>query len=280
MLHVLRSMLENPVARHARRLSTGRRWGWGVALLLVAAALVGLLLQKYWMELEIYSFLQPRSASRWMALTLLSETVLALPWAAIRGAALWRRLKGEGHLEEYRRSRLSAASIAAGVLGAALFPVLVLLLVSLLLALAVAQFTGGLPVLGVLGAHALLLSQVLAFAALGLCLAGITRHPAFAVPLAVLLLAGACTAIWGLNPFLRSVPDPAPYIYAALLPNPVTAVGNALETDVLRFSWVYERVRAVDYFYIYPPVWQTGSFYLTISVLALALTGRRIAREE
>jgi len=267
---------ENPVARHAGRLVTRRGWPWGVAGLLLAAAALAMALQHYWMELPIYNTMQLRFGGRWLALTLLGETAVALPWAAVRGALLWRRLERDGHLAEYRRSRLSAAAIAGGALGAALYPVGALLALSL----AVALWRADLPPAQVATAHLLLATQAAAFGALGLWLAGRVRYPALAIPLALATLALATGAIGLLEPFYRSLGDPSPWIYAALLPNPVTAVGNALETDVLRFSWLYEHLHAHEYFFLYPPAWQTGGAYLLATALLGARVVRRIARAE
>lgn len=264
------SPVENPVARHAARLITRRHWPAGVVALLAFAALLGALLQQYWMELDLYSFLHPRLSVRWLALVLLADTAIALPWAAVRGALLWRRLERDGALDEYRRTRLSPVAIAAGALWGALFPIVVLLALSLIIGLVAGPALAQLPVGGVLWAHGLLLAQVAAFGAVGLWLSERLRHPGLAIPAALALLAAAVAAIFGLEPFYRKLGDPSPWIYAALLPNPVTAVGNALETDVLRFGWIYERVHAHEYFFMYPPAWQTLSLYVALAVLALA----------
>jgi hypothetical protein len=205
---------------------------------------------------------------------------VALPWAAVRGALLWRQLIREGHLDEYRRSRLSSVAIVAGAIQAALHPVLVLLAASLCLTVAANFLGAGIAAAGALAAHGLLLAMSVAFAALGTWLSARVRYPAFAIPLAVLVLGGVVGTIWLIDPYYRRMPDPAPYIYAALLPNPVTAVGNVLETDVLRFSWVYERLHAHEYFYVYPPAWQTAGLYLLTAGLLLGSLSLRVHRTE
>ena len=271
---------ENPVARHAGRRSARRGWRWGVLGILLLAGVLGAVLQSYWLEMEIYSLLRPQLATRWIGFTLLAESGVALPWAAVRGALLWRQLVREGHLDEYRRSRLSPVAIAAGAAQASLYPVLVLLVASLCVTV-LANFLGaGLGAVGVLWAHVLLAAMALMFAALGVWLSGLVRHPGLAIPLALAVLGIAVGAIWLIDPYYRRMTDPAPWIYAALLPNPVTAVGNVLETDVLRFSWVYERLHAHEYFYVYPPAWQTAGLYLLAAVLLLGGVTVRIARAE
>ncbi|MGV3720816.1 MAG: hypothetical protein ACO1SX_07890 [Actinomycetota bacterium] len=277
----LRTLLwDNPVARHAGRMSVRKGWQWGVLGILAAAGTVGALLQSYWMEMELYSFLRPQMATRWLGLTLIAETAVALPWAAARGALLWRQIVREGHLDEYRRSRMSAPAIAAGAIQAALHPVLVLLVVSLFVCVLANLFGAGMDPRGMLTAHGLLLVQAIAFSALGVWLAGRVRYPALAIPLAIAVLGAAVGAIWAIDPYYRGMGDPSPWIYAALLPNPVTAVGNALNTDVLRFSWIYERIHAHEYFFVYPPAWQTAGVYALPAVLLWGGVTRNIARAE
>jgi hypothetical protein len=115
-----------------------------VLLLLLGAGALGILLQKHWLEMDEYSFLRPRLGTRWLGLTLVAETVIALPWAAVRGALLWRRPARGGTPGEYRRSRMSAGAITLGMLSAALYPVLVLLCLSLGTSFALAVTARGL----------------------------------------------------------------------------------------------------------------------------------------
>jgi hypothetical protein len=271
---------DNPVARHAGRLASRRGWPWVVLLLLVGASALGALLQRYWMDMPLHSFIRPQMAVRWLGLTLLAETVVALPWAAVRGALLWRRLQVDGHLDEYRRSRLSPGGITLGALAAALRPVIVLLAISLALALALSFISGGLPLGHVLAAHVVLLAQAFAFGALGLWLAGMLRYPGLAIPAAVVVLGAAIGAIWVVDPFLRAVSNPAGWIFWALLPNPVTAIGTALEIDVLRFSWLYQRLRAPEYFFVYPAAWQTGALYVFLGLALSLLVARNVRNAE
>ncbi len=271
---------DNPVLRHAGRLGARGARPWVIFLLLAGSALLGALLQKYWMELELYTLLRPERLVRWLALTLLAETVVALPWAAVRGSLLWRRLAGEGHLEEYRRSRLSPFSIALGAILASLSPVLVLLAVSMGVSLIAGITAGELTFPSVATVHGILGAQAFAFAVLGLWLAGRLRYPAAAIPTALVLLAFAVCAIALIDPFLRRLNEPTAWIYWALLPNPVTAVGVALNTDVLRFSWIYQKLHAHEYFFMYPPVWQTVALYLGAGGVLLLRLVRRIARWE
>lgn len=277
---MLKGRWENPVARHASRMAVRKGWRWGVLGILIAAGTLGAILQSYWTEMEIYSLLRPQMAVRWIGVTLIAETAVALPWASARGALLWRQVVSEGHLDEYRRSRLSSGTIAWGVLQAALYPVLVMLAVSLGAAVAANLIGARQNATELLVAHGLLLTQAVAFTGLGLWLAGKVRYPALAIPLAVGVLAAATGAIWAIDPYYRRMTDPSPWIYATLVPNPVTAVGNALNTDVLRFSWIYEHLHAHEYSFMYPPAWQTGGLYLMLACLLFGAITLRIARAE
>jgi hypothetical protein len=275
----MNGLWDNPVTRHALR---GGKigWYWGALALLFAACALGALLQSFWMELPIYSFLRPQLAVRWMGLTVVAETVIAVPWAAVRGAVLWRRLCRDGHLNEYRRTRMPAYGIAFGTLVAALRPVALLLAGSLLLGVAAHFRTPELTLAGVFQAHLLLAMQAVCFGTLGIWWSTWVRYPAMAIPLALSGLTAAIGGLWCLEPFYRVMHDPSPWIYAALLPNPVTAIGNVLNTDVLRFSWIYEHVHAHEYDFIYPPAWQTGGIYLVAALLLAAGVTWRIANLE
>src|SRR5688500_13072806 len=123
----MRGTLDNPVTRHASRL--GAKGGRFVVILaaLAAVAALGAFLPKNWLVLSEYDLLRPAFAVGWLGFSLLAETVIVLPWAAVRGAVLWRRLRDDGHLDDYRRSRLSAGAIVSGAAWGAGRPVLVML---------------------------------------------------------------------------------------------------------------------------------------------------------
>lgn len=270
---------DNPVARHAGRLAS-RGWIGALGLLLVGSGLLGALLQRYGMELEIYDSPSRHQLARWLATTLIAEMVIVVPWATVRGALIWARLARDGSLDEYRRSRLSGGAITAGALAAALAPVAVLIGVSLAVALVAGGALRAYSLAGAVGAHGLLLVQAAAYGLLGVWLAGRVRYPSLAVPLALIVFAATVAAIWAVDRWLAKVRDPGGLIYQALLVNPVTATASLLETDILRFSWLYRHVHAHEYFYVYPPVWQTALVYTCGAVLLSALVSRRIARER
>jgi len=269
---------ENPVARHSVRLLS-RGWIAAMALLLVGAGILGALLQRFGMEREIYASPSRFVVARWLMTTLIAELAIVAPWAAVRGAMLWTRLVGEGQMDEYRRTRLSAAAIAAGALAAGLFPVLALVGVSCGLSMVVGGLLGAYSLTGAAIAHGLLLVLAVGYGALGMWLAGRVRYPSLAIPLALALLAVSIAGIAAVDPFLRASADPSRLIGGALALNPVTAIASALDTDILRFEWLYARLHTHEYFYVYPPVWQTAVLYAGMSGGLVAAICRRIARD-
>ncbi len=276
----MRASLDNPVTRHATRLGArGARFVVIVAVLAAVAAL-GAFLQKNWLVLADYNLLRPAFAVGWLGFSLLAETIIVLPWASVRGALLWRRLRDDGHLDEYRRSRLSPWAIVSGAAWGAGRPVLVMLAVSLAFSLAVAFKTGEPSPVQVATAHGVILAEAAAFLGLGLWLGDRLRLSAFAIPLALAALAVALGAIWAIDPLYQKVPGPENWIWWALLPNPLTAVGTALNADVLRFGWLYARLHAHEYFFQYPLVWHTALFYLILTMGTFGLLSRRVSRAE
>lgn len=276
----MRGALDNPVTRHTTRLGAkGARFVVVVAVLAAVAAL-GAFLQKNWLVLSDYNLLRPAFAVGWLGFSLLAETVIVLPWAAVRGALLWRRLRDDGHLDDYRRSRLAPWAIVSGAAWGAGRPLLLMLAASLILALAVAFKTGEPTPLQIVTAHGVLVAEAAAFLALGLYLGDRLRLSALAIPIALGVLALALGAIWAIDPFYQKVPSPETWIWWALLPNPLTAVGTALNTDVLRFGWLYARLHAHEYFFQYPLVWHTALFYLILTMGMFGLLSRRVYHAE
>lgn len=261
----------------AGRISRRESRPWLIAFLLGLTALAGAALQLFWMELPIYSFARGPILERWLGMTLLAETVVVLPWAALRGALLWRRLDADGHFAEYRRTRLSSRAIVVGFVAAAGRPVWLLLGWSLLLIIPAAVLTRGPSPLQVAAAHAVVASGVTAWVLLGAAPA--QRLPASAaVPLAWGALALCLALVAAVDPFLRALPDPALAAYLALLPNPLTAVGSALGADVLRFTWLYERLHTHEYPFVYPPWWQTAALYTLVAAGLLSRQARLLHR--
>jgi hypothetical protein len=276
----MRGALDNPVTRHASRLGSRGARPYVILALLIAAGALGAFLQKNWLVLSEYNLLRPAFAVGLLGFTLLAETMIVLPWAAVRGALLWRRLRLDGHLDDYRRSRLSPLAIVSGAAWGAGLPLLLMLAASLFLALSVA-FRIGVPTPAqALLAHGVIATEAAAFLALGLYLGDRMRYVSMAVPISLSLLAATLGPIWLLEPFYKIVTPLESWIWWALLPNPLTAVGTALDTDVLRFGWLYSRLHAHEYFFQYPLVWQSALFYLILTVWASGALVRRVRRAE
>jgi hypothetical protein len=269
---------ENPVARHVGRWGSRRRLA-GIGAAFSVAGLLGAALQRYWLELDDYSLLRPGIGTRWWGFVLLALTLTVLPWSAACGAFAWRRLRVEGHLDEYLRSRMPVGAIVGGALAAALRGPVSLVLTSMVAAALVGLLPGVLPLSGVIPGHLLLICEAAAFCAMGLWLADRVRFPGLAVALAATLLACCLLAILWVEPLYGRVGRPETWSYLALLPNPLTAMGSVLETDVLRMSWLYSRLHAHEFFYVYPPAWQTGGIFIASALLALIGLARRVSSE-
>ncbi|MBI3909740.1 MAG: hypothetical protein HY320_02265 [Armatimonadetes bacterium] len=240
--------LDNPVAAQAGRGTRGWRLAGAVAALVAVLVLATGLLQQYWYQYDIYVGRRPHLYYRWFLLLAAAEALLLPPWSGIRAAALWQRLRDQGHLDEYRRTRLSSLAIVLGTVGASLKPqALCLALSTALGAVAALGYDGSVTVAQVVAAHAVVLVICAAFAAAGQALASRLRLAAAAAGGCVALMLLATGGVALLTPFYRTLGAPAGWIYAALLPNPVAAVAAALNWDVLRTPWLYEMLQAADY---------------------------------
>ena len=269
---------ENPVARHAGRWTSPRNRRWIAFGLLVGIAVLTGLLQRYWLEVSVYSGARPELATRWLTLAILSEALLIVPWAAARGTFGWRRLVESGSLDDYRRTRLTTPSIVAGSLWAALAPIGWLVATSGVVSAAAAVLAGAdISLGGLIAAHGLLAALGLVAGAAGQA-AGGGRRSWLAAPTALLLLGAASTLILALNPFYARMAHPTVWIHWALLPNPITALGAVLGADVLRYPTIYPLTHAHEYFFVYPPAWQTGMLYLLLAAAALAWQTQRVGR--
>lgn len=293
----MRTLVDNPVARHTWRFTPKRYLPWIILAFLAGVTVLAGVMQQYWMQYPIYSGGEVRVYRHWLFLFLLAQTPVLLSWAMVRGALVWRRLIQDGHLEEYRRSRMSAASVVLGAWIGSLRPLLLALAASLALSsVVVAAFQkyqspedwdympglSGLAVGAVAYGHLLLLAVTAAFAALGLALSGHLRSPAMAVPIGLATFAVACTLVWPLNFVLRGMSSAAAtkLTYASLVPNPITAVGEVIGVDLMRYPLVYPLISAhewVDFTFRYPSG-ATVVFYGVLAAAALSLLGRRVAR--
>lgn len=267
---------DNPAARHGLRLSGWRFWAAGGAVTAVTCLLAAYLLQRWWMEMPHYALAHPRSLSRWVTAAMVSASLVTAPWAAFRGALVLQRLQESGALKQYQSASMGAGRLLFGMATAALAPGSVTLALTLAAGLA-AGLASGEPRLAEMLAGHLLLAVILGSAALfGIWMAPRLRWPALVGVLTLILIASGVAAVALLDPLYPSLGKPEPWIYLTLLVNPVTALGSALGADVLRFEWVYSRIRAHDYFYIYPPVWQSALIFAAPGGICFWLTRRRL----
>jgi len=267
---------DNPVGRHGARLLSGRAGRAGLWLA-VAAFVAGIVLQRYWSEVDWHLLARPAAAGRVTVLALLAESVLLWFWFAARGGQLGRRVVREGHLDDYRRSCLSPERIGVGLWLAALRPAGLVLPGSLVLSAVVMQL-GSDPVSwsGLLQAHGLLACLTVLGSLLGLAVGIRTRRYTAPVWVALGLMAAPLVALLVLNHLLPRLPQPEACIQATLLPNPAAALAAALEVDLFRFSWLYRTLRVHEYFYVYPPVWQTGLAGIGLTALLFPWLTQRI----
>lgn len=272
----MNALFDNPVGRHADRLTTGPGRRWGIAAAVAAAVLLACLIHVFWIERTPYTVIRTGDWSRATGLLVIALTWVAAPWAAARGAGVRRRLQEGGHLSDYRRSRMPPCAIAAGMVVAGVRPVLALVLGCLIITLCASAADAAPQPAALLGVHGLIAVLVLAFGTAGVCLGRRFEHGGIAAALSILALLAATGVVGALDPWYRVMSQPEAWIYAALLANPITAAGSLLDIDVLRFGWVYQRIHAHEYFFVYPPAWQTAGIYLCAAALFFWFAVRRL----
>jgi hypothetical protein len=258
------------------------------AALAMAVTAVGALLQWFWAGWSVYSGPGPSPLARWLLTGAMGAALLLPPGGALVGAAVGRRLADPGLRDQLRVTQRGVARIAVLAGGWALMPSLLAILFSALgwslVQLAVGAVSGqwsdgvsGLPALRAIStAHALVAVAAAALTLWGLALSVGRRGPTLTVH--CLLPAAYCLLIAApglLGPLLPRLARPERAVNAALLVNPVTAVGAALGMDVLRSPHVYSLTRAPEYWYTYPPAAGVAILYLG----AAALGGYRLRRQ-
>ncbi len=259
------------------------------------------LLQWIWAGWSVYTGPGPSLAVRWL-LTGAVGAAFVLPWtAAIAGAAVGRRIADSRLRDQFRVTRRGTGHLALVAGRWALAPPLLAVGVSgvgwMLVSLAAHRWGSGRSELagpGAIGAaHALVLIVAAAFAIWGLALAvgskpkrrsgasnswlprTLVQSGAWAVAVLAVVIAGPALV----GPVLPHLSRPERALDAALLVNPVTAVGAALGMDVLRSPRVYGLTRAPEYWYTYPSLTATAGIYLAAVALGMAHLRRQLERE-
>lgn len=269
------------VALVFRRRLRRRRLIWD---LLGALGLLGLLLaiaaglqSLFFGMVSVYSNNEIRFLLRWLT----TETVAAallLPCAgAILGSGAVPVSSKREVIQGLLLTSLTAWDIVVGRLLAALwtpFCVLCVSLITWLIAQAKYHFLpdniGGAR--GLLAAHLVLLAMLLMSGSVGFLFAlrirpgrSWERGALLSVSLSAVCLFG----LFALNGPIRRMNDPTRLIEAALIINPISGVCAALDKDILRVPWIYNRTQAPEYPFYYPVPLATTSVLLTIMLGAL-----------
>ncbi len=222
---------------------------------------------------------------------ILTMESIAIPFiflllAAVFGAMAAPNSAQSHGVQSQLLTRLTAFDICAGRLLAALWvPILALTLSCALwlFAQGIRRFVhvtdnGVLPVL------LMFLTQFLALISTGALsmLFALTRKPASnwgrGALIGALWSLFSLTGILACNDFLRRMEDPTRIINALLLINPATTAASALNHDLLRRSFIYERTVAPQYLFCYPDVWQSVLFFGVLALFALGAASWRLRR--
>jgi hypothetical protein len=215
---------------------------------------------------------------------LIAQAVILTISAAVFGACAAPVRESEEEVQSALLAGISPIDQCVGRLLATLATPLLALLATCLLWL-VAQVVygfqpqdqGGTPAIAV--AHMVLLNSILMVGATGLLFA-LKRKPGReawrGITAAILLSATCMGGLFIAGSHIRKIENPVPLINAALLINPVVAAESALHRDVMRWSWIYDRVPAADYEFTYPNPWTACGIFLVITVVALSLSAIRL----
>jgi hypothetical protein len=256
-------------------------------LLLLAVVLAGsAALQVTWAQQNVYSGAPPALLLRWLTVSMVSAPLLLLPCAAILGAGAAPARDEFVETQEILLTDLSPADVVAGRLAAALWPLMTAVLASAALwlgiQLALKPVPGGTGAYGAIAsAHLVLLSSVYVVGALAQ-MAAIHRRSGRRAILGAAAGAGlsalCIAAILLINPLIRRSEDPRWMIETALLVNPCAACASALDLDVLRTNWLYDRTEAPAYAFVYPPAPATAALFAACGTCALMIAAARLRR--
>jgi hypothetical protein len=259
------------------------------------------LLQWIWAGWSPYDGPGPSLPLRWLLTTAAGSALLVPPAAAMSAAAVGRRIADAGLRDQVRVTRRGPRQLAVLATRWALAPLLLavvasaggwmLMSVASLYGRAYAQDVPG--CLAIAEAHAVVLFVAMAFALWGLALgAGSCRPAAPGLRGSRILYTLAQSGVWApvalallvagpalVGPLLPHLARPERALDAALLVNPVTAVGAAIGMDILRSPRVYEMTRAPEYWYSYPTASATAGVYMVVAWLGLVRLRYQLERE-
>ncbi len=270
--------------RRGRRLERELLGAFGLLILLLAIA-AGIQ-SLFFGQISVYSSNAVRFLLRWLTTETIAAALLLPCAGAILGAGAVPISAEREAVQAALLTQLTAWEIVTGRLLAALWMPFCVLSVSLagwLLAQLSFRFSqGSVKGLGpILLAHTVLLAVLLMGGATGFLFAlrsrpgrAWERGAALSLSLSIVCLFGLFT----LNRPIRRMDDPTPLIEAALLINPVTGVCSALNKDILRVPWIYNRTDAPEYPFVYPPPLVTAGVLTLIALSAQTLAAWRFRR--
>ena len=245
-----------------------------ILLLGIAAGLQSL----FFGQISVYSSNAVRFLLRWLTTEMIAAALLLPCAGAILGAGAVP-ISGEREaIQAMLLTRLSAWEIVTGRLLAALWAPFCVLGVSLAVWVAMqlpVQFSPGSAggIGPILTAHAVLLAVLLMSGATGFLFA-VRSRPGRAwergAALSLCLSTGCVFGLFALNRPIRHLDNPTTLIEAVLLINPVTGVSAALNKDILRVPWIYNRTEAPEYPFVYPAPSATAGTLALIALIAQA----------
>lgn len=273
-----------------RRQRRGRRSGWellgALGLLALLLAIAAGIQSLFFGQVSVYSNNEVRLLLRWLTTETIAAALLLPCAGAILGAGAVPGSAEREAIQALLLTHLTAWDIVTGRLLAALripFCVLGISLIAWMTAQCAFHFSpGSLAGLGpILAAHGVLLATLLMSGATGFLCAlrsrpgrSWERGALLSLSLSVLCVFG----LFALNAPIRRMDNPTALIEAALLINPVTGVSAALNKDILRVPWIYQRTEAPEYPFLYPPPLATTGVLTLIALGAQTAAALRLRR--
>jgi len=267
--------------RSLRGRSVWRDLIWAAAIVcgLLAA---GAFLQAKWAPANFYNGGAPGFLLRWLTLGSLGAVFVMLPLAAVLGALASPSTEEMEAVQSALLTRLSAFDIGVGRSLASLSPLWWVLLISVsfwTVAQALLHFVPGAwhgfaPILCV---HCVLVAAIWMIGSIAYLCALRLPHSAKrtgtggrsgrswgrGTGIALVWTVFCLTLLFLVNPQIRAAKNPQRLIEGTLLLNPAAAVATALDFDILRTEWLYERTEAPEYLFVYPnPLASTVLFAL------------------
>lgn len=255
-------------------------------VLLLALLTSSAVLQTYWAQESVYAGAPPEFLLRWLTMGVVGAVFVFLPCAAILGS---QAVPGTEEFEVTQSallSRLTAFDVCVGRLLANLWPLISATLASCAFWLTTQLIWHFAPGAGkgygaIFVVHFVLLSAVFMVSSIGYLFAQ-RRRPGRvwgAGASAGILCASFClTALFLANPQIRRMNEPQRLIETTLLINPVSAVATALNSDILRTPYLYDRTVAPEYLFAYPDPIKSSCFFLLVGIIALTFSAVRLRR--